>query len=180
MDENPALYGVFCGPIEQSTLRHMTDQLTRITSGKLTEAHILFQTHGGTVGDGIFLHNLLKDFPLHLTLYNGGYIESIGVVAYLGAKKRRVSAGATFMIHRTTVFQQTANAIRLKSLADQVARGDESTEAIIRGSTSIPDEIWSLIQHNDVRFSAKEAIEFGIAQEIADFSPPPGTRLYSF
>jgi hypothetical protein len=32
--------------------------------------NLLFQSTGGSVSDGIFLHNLFKSLPMKLTLYN--------------------------------------------------------------------------------------------------------------
>jgi hypothetical protein len=37
----------------------------------------------------------------------------------------------------------------------------------------------SNLNHNDLWFSPEDAVKYGIADEITEFSPPQGTQLYS-
>jgi ATP-dependent Clp protease protease subunit len=93
---------------------------------------LLFQSNGGLVGDGICLHNFFRALPIELTLYNVGSIASIAVTAYLGAKHRKASAYAAFMLHRTYASPQAATSDRLHAIAQSVSLDDERTEAILR------------------------------------------------
>jgi ATP-dependent protease ClpP protease subunit len=43
----------------------------------------------------------------------------------------------------------------------------------------MPRNKWAHFDHNDLWFSAEEAVQFGIADEIAEFAPPVGTKLYN-
>lgn len=83
--------------------------------------HLLFQSSGGSVGDGIFLHNFFKNCPIDVAVYNAGTVASIGVVAFLGAKTRIVSKHATFMVHPSTNAPQPVNtADRLKAVVESL------------------------------------------------------------
>jgi ATP-dependent Clp protease protease subunit len=146
---------------------------------KVKHVHLLFQTAGGYVGDGVFLYNLFRTIPIELTLYNAGQISSAGVVAYLGAKHRKTTRNATFMLHRSASNQQFATAAKLAHAAKSLILDDERTEAIVREHIKFPSELWDKIEHHDVYVSGEEAVKFGLADEIAEFAPPLGTQVYN-
>ena len=50
---------------------------------------------------------------------------------------------------------------------------------IILSASERPPEKWSYFDHNDLWFSAEDAVRFGIADEIAEFDPPVGTTLFT-
>lgn len=79
--------------------------------------HAVFQSTGGGIGDGICLYNVFKALSIDLTLYNTGHVASIAVLAYLGAKHRKVSRHAAFMIHRTQTTTQSANTQTVQAFA---------------------------------------------------------------
>jgi ATP-dependent Clp protease protease subunit len=54
-----------------------------------------------------------------------------------------------------------------------------NTEGILREHINMPEEKWAHFNHNDLWFSSEDALKFGIADEIADFKPPIGTKLYN-
>jgi ATP-dependent Clp protease protease subunit len=137
--------------------------------------HLVFQSQGGGIGEGIYLHNLFQTLPFELTAYNSGSVTSIAVVAYLGAKRRKVSKYAFFMIHRTQTTTTAANTQTVKAFAESAVLFDKNTEAILRKHINMPPEKWAHFDHNDLWFSAEDAVKYGLADEIAEFSPPPGT-----
>jgi ATP-dependent Clp protease, protease subunit len=135
---------------------------------------LLFQSTGGTVSDGVCLYNFFRSLPIGLTLYNSGSVASIAVIAYLGAKKRKVNAHATFMLHRTSAVPQIATAARVQSIAQSLTLDDKRTEAIITQHLTLSDEQWRIHTVTDLWLSAEEAVQCGLADEIGDFAPPPG------
>lgn len=94
-------YGFFAGIIDQQAVQQVANRLTRAVNDGVEEIHMLFQTTGGIVGDGICLYNIFETAPLSIRLYNAGSIASIGVIAYLRADIRMSTKNATFMIHKT-------------------------------------------------------------------------------
>lgn len=173
-------YAVFCGPIDQQVLGRVSQTLLRATRPRKGVAHIhlLFQSTGGTVGDCVCLYNLLRSLPVELTLYNAGAIQSGAVTAYLGAKHRKTSAYAQFMIHRSYCSPQFATLPRLEASVNSLRLDDERTEAIIRSQTHIPEALWTKMKETDVFFSGLEAVEYGVADAIGEFSPPSGAQVY--
>ena len=173
------IYGVFCGGIEQATAQKFVNTLAVAMASKVKHVHLLFQSTGGYVGDGVFLYNYFRSIPIELTLYNVGQIASAGVVAYLGAKSRKTSKTGMFLLHRTTNTTQFATSTKLNHMAKSLVLDDERTDAIVKGHVKLPPELWKEHEHHDVYLSGEEAIKFGLADGIAEFSPPAGTHVFN-
>jgi len=173
------VYATFCDSITQDSVKRIFGSLSFATTNNVQHIHLLLQSMGGSVGDGICLYNFLKTFPIELTVYNCGSVASIAVLPYIAASKRKTSAGATFMIHRTTGSAQPTSATRLHSLAETVVLDDKRTEAILRKHIKLSDEEWAALDKQDLWFSAEEAVKAGFADEIGDFSPPKGSAIYA-
>jgi ATP-dependent Clp protease protease subunit len=180
-NEHEDLYGIFTGKIDTQSLQKLAGNLAmackELPTG-LKRVHIAFQSNGGVIGEGIALYNLFRATPFELFLYNVGTVASISVVSYLGAQRRKVSAHGAFMIHRTQTTIQNANTEALKSFVDASTLSDNRTEAILRQHITMPNDKWSHYNHNDLWFSAEDSVKFGLADEIAEFSPPPNTELF--
>jgi ATP-dependent Clp protease protease subunit len=175
----PEVYATFAGSIDQSALQRIFLGISGAMATKIQRIHLLFQSTGGSVPDGVCLYNYLHSLPIEICLYNVGSVASIAAVAYLGAKVRRVSATATFMLHRTHVIPQSATAARLQAIGKSVTLDDERTEEILRKHLQLPDELWGVHEVADLWLSADEAVRYGLATEIAEFSPPFGTQLFN-
>jgi ATP-dependent Clp protease protease subunit len=164
------VFAVFCGLIDQAAVQRIFQGVTAAINTGVTHLHLLFQSTGGFVGDGVCLYNFFRSLPLSLTLYNAGAVQSIAAIAYLGAKKRQTSAHASFMIHRTYT-QQLATASRLQAAAKSLILDDQRTEAILREHLRLPDDRWKEFDYHDLVFSGREAVTIGLADEIGEFSP---------
>lgn len=175
----PDVYAIFAGSIDQSALQRIVNALSTASTSGVRHVHLLFQSTGGGIGEGIALYNLFRALNFDLTLYNAGTVASIAVIAYLGAKHRKTSAHATFMIHRTQTTTEYANTETIKTLAESAILNDRRTEAILRDHIKMPADKWADFDHNDLHFSAEDAVKFGIAHEIGDFVPPGGAKLFS-
>jgi ATP-dependent Clp protease protease subunit len=173
------VYATFCGDIAQISAAKVVAGLTNAMGAKSKHIHLLFQTAGGYVGDGVFLYNFFRAVPIELTLYNVGQISSAGVVAFLGAKNRKTSKNATFMIHRSASSPQFATSAKLGHVAKTLVLDDARIEAIIRNHVNFPPELWQAIDHSDLYISGEEAVKFGLADEVAEFAPPLGVQVYN-
>jgi ClpP protease-like protein len=78
----------FVGTIDQASFQRVIAGIAAAMANKVQEVHLLFQSTGGTVADGICLYNFLHRLPVEISLYNVGTVASIGALAYLGAKIR--------------------------------------------------------------------------------------------
>jgi ATP-dependent Clp protease protease subunit len=173
------LYAILAGSLDPSSLQRILASFSQASLNGVERMHVLFQSTGGGIGEGVCLYNFFRTLSIDTTLYNAGSVGSISTISYLGAKKRKVSRHATFMIHRTQTTTQAANTQTVKAFAESAILFDQTTEAILREHISMPQEKWAHFNHNDLWFSAEEAVKFGIADEIAEFAPPAGTKLFN-
>ena len=173
------LYAIFCSNIDQASVQRLFNAVATASQNRVQRVHLLFQSLGGSVADGVCLYNFLKTAPMEIALYNVGSVQSIATVAYLGAKKRRTSARATFAFHRTTASPQAANASLLKNIAGNDTIDDQRTESILRKHIAMPEDKWQALNQGDLWFTAEEALGAKIADEIKEFAPPAGTTIYS-
>lgn len=172
-------YVVFAGGINQDFLERFFTACNAAYARSVQCIHFLLQSTGGGVGDGICLYNYLRALTIDLTIYNTGTVASIATIAYLGAKRRKVSTHASFMLHRTQTTTQYANTNTLRALLESSVENDRLTESILREHLTIPADKWTELDQTDLFFTAQEAVQYGFAHEIGEFCPPPGTRIWT-
>jgi ATP-dependent Clp protease, protease subunit len=73
----PNVYLTFCSAIDQASVGRLLLALDVATQRNAQEVHLLFQSTGGTVGDGVCLYNFLRTLPVKLTLYNVGSVNPL-------------------------------------------------------------------------------------------------------
>ncbi len=173
------VYCVFCSTIDQNSVQRIFNAVAIATQKQVKHAHILFQSIGGSVGDGICLYNFLRKAPIDITLYNMGSVQSIATVAYLGAKHRKVHSSGTFMLHRTSGPPQPMTMQGLQATATAVGIDDNRTEVILKDSIELSPENWDAIRSNQFWLTAEEAIKCKLAEAMGEFSPPTGAQIYS-
>jgi ATP-dependent protease ClpP protease subunit len=173
------VYGIFCGDINAQTTQKLVQNLTIASNIGVKNVHILFQSWGGFVGDGIFLYNMLRSFPVPVTLYNAGQVASAGVLAFLGARHRKTTKNAIFMIHKSqNAPHQPVTIYKLKGISKGLILDDARVDAIFR-NLSLPEEIWVDLASYDINIPGDDAITYGIADGIGEFSPPSDSKVFN-
>jgi len=173
------VYLVFSDQINQASTQRVFQNLAIASQSGVRHAHLLLQSSGGFIGDGICLYNFFKSLPVDLTVYNAGSVQSIATVAYLGAKYRKASAHATFQIHQSAFTGQAAQAAQLEALAEAARIDNARIEDILRSHLKLSEKEWNQLSSRDLVFCGQEAVKRGFADEIAEFMPPAGSRLFN-
>ncbi|MBZ5586918.1 MAG: ATP-dependent Clp protease proteolytic subunit, partial [Acidobacteriia bacterium] len=127
-------------------------------TGQVTQLHVLFQSGGGYIADGICLYNFFRALTLDLTLYNGGSVSSIAAIAFLGAQHRKTSRFGTFMIHRSHSSPQNATAAKLEDIVRSLRIDDARTEAILRNHITLTQQQWNALNYENLTFSAEDSV----------------------
>jgi ATP-dependent protease ClpP protease subunit len=171
------VWATFCGDINAVNSAKLVNGLTSVAMQGTKRIHILFQSWGGFVGDGVFLYNALKKLGIEVILYNAGQVSSAATLVFLGAHGRKTTANALFMIHKGSNNPNTSGAGKLKALATNLSIEDSRIEIILRDHLRLPEELWTQFDYHDVFFSGSDAVKYRMADEIAEFSPPVGTKV---
>lgn len=174
------VYGTLVSQVHEAMVQKLVQSAIAAINNPVDRMHILFHSTGGFVNDGIAAYNFLRAIPLDVVLYNVGCVQSIAVTVFLGAKKRKASKAATFMIHRAMFSTPIpASSAQLQAQAQSIAVDNARVEAILRAHIKMPEEKWEIHNHVDLHLSAAEALEYGIIDEIAEFSVPLGGHIFN-
>jgi ATP-dependent Clp protease protease subunit len=172
------IYATLAGRIDEAIVQRVFNQMASAISGGVKSLHLMIQSTGGIINDGIALYNYLRRLPIDITTYNSGTVQSIAVSIFLAAKKRKASRSATFMIHKATFYASSpTTSFQLSAATQSLKVDDDRIERILKEYIRMPEEKWDAHRFVDLFITAEEALQFGLIDEIADFAPPPGATL---
>lgn len=182
MDNSPKeaseIYATLVGRVDDALVKRLFEQVSSAVTNGVQRLHLMVQSSGGIIGDGIAIHNYLKNIPMEIITYNAGMVQSIAVPVFLSGKYRRASKTATFMIHKATFSgSMPATAVDLNSTTQSLVIDDARIEGILKQYLHMPEEKWNVHRYSDLFITADEALQFGMIDEIADFKPPSGAML---
>jgi ATP-dependent Clp protease protease subunit len=167
---------VLSGDVNSDMVRRIFEAADSMTHH--ATAHLLLQSHGGYVSDGICLYNLLRKLPVEIAMYNAGAIASIAVIVFLAGSERKASASARFMIHKSqTSVSSEVGPDALQVIVDGLRADDVRTEQILKQHLRLSPAHWSVHARSDLHLTSNAALQVGLIDEIADFAPPRGKRI---
>jgi ATP-dependent Clp protease protease subunit len=173
-----SVYLTFSAIIDQLAVQRFFGVLAGAIQEGYNDVHLLMQTAGGNIPDGICLYNFFQSLgPISLSIYNSGNVSSAGVIAYLGGDKRFVSRTGTFMIHRAHATFQGANSDAVQARMASLLLDDERNEFILREHIELTPNQWDTHKAFDLYLKADQAIAAKVAQEEKDFWVPDDGRL---
>ena len=173
-------YYTFAGEIDQRAVNRIFGSLNIAVNNGVEKVHLLVQSFGGIVDDGIAVYNYLTHLPLTVVTYNEGAVQSIAVLMYLAGEVRVCAENASFLIHKTTfTFQGATTAEMMRGRADNAENCDQKTDAMLRGHITMPEEKWALRDKLDLTLSANEAKEYGLVHSIGHFAVPKGCQVFN-
>jgi ATP-dependent Clp protease, protease subunit len=126
---------------------------------------IFLTTPGGDVNQGLQLHDFLKKSTLDIHVIISSFVASAGTLMMCGAKKISIYENAYLMVHELSgSFNDRfhSNEVAMKFHADLMAKMIK-IYCKRTGKASIITNDWLKI---DNYFDAKDALEFGLVDEI--------------
>ncbi len=178
IDENTAFFG-FTGAIESGSATRICAALNHAVNNGASSIYLTFSSLGGYTADGIYLYNHIRAMPIPVTLHATGNIASVAVAIFAGAEVRLCSKHVLFMVHPTSVpgSAEGMSWERLKILMESALAEEDRTEGVLRDRCRIPDTLLSARRSSEVHFSAEDAVKFGVAHEVKEFSLPRGSQM---
>lgn len=175
-------YIKFYAQINSQTSIQLQKAVEMMLQQGLTSLHLLLSTPGGSVHDGISLHNFLKGIPIEVNTYNFGSVDSIGVIIFCAGVNRYSVTHARFLLH--PVAMQVMGNIMLDepSIAEKLnsLKADQSNIAKVIASTinKPVNDVLNLI-HTRTTLESEEALSCGLVTEIKSSLIPPSAGLIS-
>jgi ATP-dependent protease ClpP protease subunit len=176
-------YGVFTGTIDQNSLHKFQNTFAQVSQQQNApnkHLHLLFQSTGGTIGDGIAMYYFIKNAPMGITIYNQGQLSSMATLAFLGASERIVSQHGTFMLHANRSGPVSLPSHHLKESLRGLEIDDDRVSAIYRSHLELPEDEWKRAGVGEFWLTADDAIKARLTTQIGDFVPPKGMQLIAF
>ena len=171
-------YYTLSGDVNNDMVRRVFDAAAEMTVNGIQTAHILLQSHGGYVSDGICLHNYLRNLGVRFVTYNCGAVASIAVAVFLAGSHRVAAQTARFMIHKSHASPGSGSGSEeLKILAEGLSADDARTETIFRTYLKLSADQWGVHAHSDLHLTSAAALKSGLIHEIGVFAPPAGARV---
>jgi ATP-dependent Clp protease protease subunit len=166
------------GDVNSDMVHRVFEATSHMTEDGIETAHVLVQSNGGYVSDGLCLYNFMANAPVNFIMYNGGAVASIAVILFMAGKKRYASETARFMIHKSHATASPGSRPDALNIIVEGLRADDArTEAILRKHIELTPEQWGIHQYGDLHLNARDAKTAGMIDEIADFAPPRGAPL---
>jgi ATP-dependent protease ClpP protease subunit len=176
----PPLYIAFTAGVDKASTDRVIATLIDALSKGTREAHLMISTTGGGIMNGMTLFNFLRQFPVTLTTYNIGNVDSVGNVIFLAGERRIASPQSTFMFHGVAYNVTGPMSLAEPNLIEMlgVVQADQNRMAdIIAQRTQIArDDAAHLFSHAATK-TAAEALAVGIIHEIAAPVVPPDASV---
>ena len=166
------------GDVNSDMVHRVFEATSHMTEDGIETAHVLVQSNGGYVSDGLCLYNFIANSPVEFVMYNGGAVASIAVILFLSGTRRYASETARFMVHKSHATASPGSRPDALNIIVEGLRADDArTEAILRKHIELTPEQWAIHQYGDLHLNARDAKAAGLVHEVADFAPPKGAVL---
>jgi ATP-dependent Clp protease protease subunit len=166
------------GDVNSDMVHRVFEAVSMMTEDGIETAHVMLQSNGGYVSDGLCLYNFLANAPVEFVMYNGGAVASIAVILFLSGNRRYASETARFMIHKSHATASPGSRPDALNIIVEGLRADDArTEAILRKHIELTPEQWGIHQYGDLHLNGRDAKTAGLVNEVKDFAPPKGASL---
>lgn len=121
---------------------------------------------GGSVFDGFAIFEALRAHPARVTTYVDSLAASIASVIALAGDRVVVGEFAEFMVHEASGLA-IGNADEMRQMAEDLDRESTRIASVYAGRTGGTVDEWRSRMRAETWFSADEAVEAGLADEVA-------------
>ncbi|HEY0064588.1 MAG TPA: ATP-dependent Clp protease proteolytic subunit, partial [Telluria sp.] len=121
------------GDVNSDMVHRVFEAVSAMSESGIETAHVLIQSNGGYVSDGLCMYNFLSNAPIEFVMYNGGAVASIAVILFLSGSRRYASETARFMVHKShATASPGARPDALNIIVEGLRADDARTESILR------------------------------------------------
>lgn len=168
------VYGEIDNDLAMNCVRQM---LYYAGEDKFTPVKLLINTPGGSMDAGMLIYDVLQTSEVPFDVYCTGAAYSMGALLFATAPRghRFILPHSKVMIHEPLVASNVVGKTSsVQDLADSLLATQERIVDLLAASTEQPKETLRKLMKKDTYFSAREAVDFGLADEICDFSKIAG------
>ncbi len=130
------------------------------------EITVYINSPGGSVQDGLALYDVMQAISCPIRTICMGMAASMASVLFAAGDSRQMLTHSKIMIHDPRIVQTGGTALDLQTISENLMKTREIMADILSAHTGrSANEILEKTK-SDSYFTAKEAVEFGLADEI--------------
>ncbi|MBR4907623.1 MAG: ATP-dependent Clp protease proteolytic subunit [Acidaminococcaceae bacterium] len=134
--------------------------------------HLFINSPGGSIDAGMLIYDVLSKIPAPVKMYCIGKAYSMAAVLFSsGSHGRYILPHSKIMLHEPLIpFGIGGKTTTIQTISDSLLKTKQDMEAILALHTGRTPEEISEITKTDHYFTAQEAVDFGLADAVKDFS----------
>ncbi len=138
-------------------------------AGSVSEINVYINSCGGSVKEGVAIHNILKRQSAFVTVYIDAFAYSVASVIAMAGDKTVMPSNTTMFIHNAWL-TASGNSEELRKVADDLDVINESTKAsyLAKAGDKLSKEVLSELMDKETFLTATDAYEYGLCDEIAN------------
>jgi ATP-dependent Clp protease protease subunit len=164
--------GMMFQEAEKITASGVAEQLDALRAKGVQKINAYLSSDGGSVGEGLAVHDQIKRYPGEVTIHVDGRAVSIASVIALAGARLVMPKSALLMIHAPFNFA-VGNSMALRKMADDLDVMATTMRGIYSAATGLPDEKVREIMDAETWFTAEQAFALGFADEITEDQKRP-------
>lgn len=133
---------------------------------RAVEVHI--NSYGGDVAEGVAIYNALRDCGRDVTTVCDGFACSIASVIFMAGQRRVMRPASLLMLHNPLYQHVGGNSRQLRKAADDLDVIAELSKTAYLTGTKLDAETLDSIMEKETWVAPQQALEWGLATEIAD------------
>lgn len=135
--------------------------------GEVTEINLHINSPGGSVFEGVAIYQMLIQHKAKINVYIDGLAASIASVIAMAGDVIYIPNNAMMMVHNPWTYA-LGNANELRKQAEDLDKiGSSMRESYLnKAGKKISEEDLTVLLDNETWLSAKEAVDYGLADEL--------------
>jgi len=145
--------------------------LTYLSFKSKDSIKVVINSVGGSVYAGLYVYNTIRDIVnqgIEVEVEARGEAASMGAIIVQAGSKRTASAVTRFLIHECSSITWGKTTEAEEKIEELRKVNNELRDILVRRTGHTKKEIDKLWAKKEVWFSAKEALEFGLIDEILE------------
>ena len=149
-------------------------QITKEINGlDVDTINVFINSYGGEVAEALAIYSALKRHSASVHTYCDGFACSAATIIFCAGDVRTMGSIALLMIHNCMSYIGYANSEEMRKAAEDNDKINQSSINAYLTVTSLSEEKITELMDNATWMTAKEALEYGFATEIADQEEDP-------
>ena len=144
-------------------------QITKEINGlDVDTINVFINSYGGEVAEALAIYSALKRHSASVHTYCDGFACSAATIIFCAGDVRTMGSIALLMIHNCMSYIGYANSEEMRKAAEDNDKINQSSINAYLTVTSLSEEKITELMDNATWLTAKEALDYGFATEIAD------------